>query len=181
MHEYLGMTIDYSEPGKVKFSMLGYVANMLDGLPEDMMTGEAPTPASNHLFDVNPDAEQLNDEASEMFHHNTAKLLFLCKRARPDVQTAVAFLCTRVKGPDVDDYKTLRRVMCYLRATQTMPLTLEADNTNVIKWWAHTAYAVHAQSHWRRHEFRKGSYLWIIYSPEADNQKQDGSRVGRGK
>jgi len=29
----------------------------------------------------------------------------LCKCACPDIQTAVAFLCSRVKCPDVDDYK----------------------------------------------------------------------------
>jgi hypothetical protein len=142
IHEYLGMTIDFTESRKVRFSMIDYIKNMLDALPEDM-NGEAPTPAPLHLFDVNIDAEKLDDTTSEMFHHNTAKLLFLCKRARPDVQTAVAFLCTRVKAPDVDDYKKLRRVMCYLRATWTMPLTLEADETNIIKWWVDAAYAVH--------------------------------------
>ena len=143
VHQYLGMTIDFSVPGKVRFSMIDYVKNMLDALPDDMQTGETPTPASLHLFEVNEDAEKLDDPTSEMFHHNTAKLLFLCKRARPDVQTAVSFLCTRVKAPDVDDYKKLRRVMTYLRATWTMPLTLEADSTNVIKWWADASYAVH--------------------------------------
>jgi Reverse transcriptase (RNA-dependent DNA polymerase) len=108
VHEYLGMTIDYSEKGKVKFSMIDYVKNMLDGLPGDM-DGESATPASNHLFEVNPEATKLDNDAFDMFHHNTAKLLFLCKRARPDTQTAVSFLCTRVKGPDVDDYQKLRR------------------------------------------------------------------------
>ena len=34
-----------------------------------------------------------------------AKLLFLCKRAHPDIQTAVAFLTTRVMAPDEDNYK----------------------------------------------------------------------------
>ena len=142
VHEYLGMTIDYSVPGKVKFSMIDYIKNMLDALPKGM-EGEAATPASLHLFNVNEEADKLDDSTSEMFHHNTAKLLFLCKRARPDIQTAIAFLCTRVKAPDTDDYKKLRRVMCYLRATWTMPLTLEADSTDVIKWWADAAFAVH--------------------------------------
>ena len=142
VHEYLGMTIDFSEDGKVKFSMIDYVQKMLDSLPEDM-GGESITPASNHLFEVNPEAVRLDEATSELFHHNTAKLLFLCKRARPDTQTAVAFLCTRVQGPDVDDYQKLRRVMRYLRATKLMPLVLEADTTNVIKWWADASYAVH--------------------------------------
>jgi hypothetical protein len=134
VHEYLGMTIDYSEKGKIKFSMIDYVQNMLDGLP---------VAASNHLFEVNPEATKLDTATSDMFHHNTTKLLFLCKRARPDTQTAVSFLCTRVKSPDVDDYQKLRRVMRYLRATRLMPLVLEADGTNIIKWWADASYAVH--------------------------------------
>jgi hypothetical protein len=120
------MTIDYSEKGKVKFTMIDYIKGMLDELPGDM-EGTVTTPASSHLFDVNDDAEKLPDAMSEMFHHNTAKLLFLCKRARPDVQPAVAFLCTRVTAPDVDDYKKLGRAMKYLRGSLYMPLVLEAD------------------------------------------------------
>jgi hypothetical protein len=88
-------------------------------------------------------AEKLSDELGNLYHHNVAKLLFLCKRARPDVQTAVAFLCTRVKAPDVDDYKKLGRVMQYLRGSMYMPLTLEADGMSVIKWWADASFAVH--------------------------------------
>jgi hypothetical protein len=33
VHEYLGMTIDYSKEEKVKFTMFDYVQNMLDELP----------------------------------------------------------------------------------------------------------------------------------------------------
>jgi hypothetical protein len=69
--------------------------------------------------------------------------LFLCKRARPDIQTAVAFLTTRVKRPDTDDYKKLTRVIKYLRSTPNLALTLEADNTHIIKWWVDASFAVH--------------------------------------
>ena len=65
------------------------------------------------------------------------------KRARPDIQTAVAFLTTRVMAPDEDDYKKLARVMKYLRGTRTMPLTLEADNLQLVKWWIDGAFATH--------------------------------------
>ena len=142
VHEYLGMTIDFSIDGKVLFTMIDYVQGMLDELPDDM-SGESATPASKYLFDVNADCKKLDSETSDLFHHNTAKLLFLCKRARPDIQTAVAFLCTRVQGPDTDDYKKLARVMKYLRSTITMPLTLESDGSNIVKWWADASYAVH--------------------------------------
>lgn len=71
-----------------------------------------------------------------------AKLLFLCKRARPDVQTAVDFLCTRVKQPDEDDWKKLRRCMAYLRGTQEMITTLSME-TNILKVWIDASFAVH--------------------------------------
>jgi hypothetical protein len=139
IHEYLGMTIDFSINGKVRFSMTDYVRGILDELSDDM-NGECATPAPNYLFEVNNDCDKLDSETPDMFHHNTAKLLFLCKCARPDIQPAVAFLCTRVKGLDTDDYKKLTCVMNLLHATIKMPLTLEADRSNVIKWWADVSY-----------------------------------------
>ncbi|KAI2499082.1 Reverse transcriptase (RNA-dependent DNA polymerase) [Fragilaria crotonensis] len=142
VHEYLGMTIDFSIDGKVMFTMIDYIKGMLEELPVDF-NGTAPNPASPKLFDVDPIAAQLPKNLATLFHHNAAKLLFLCKRARPDVQTATAFLCTRVKGPDSDDYKKLRRVMQYLRSTAYMPLTLEAEDMCVIKWWVDSSFAVH--------------------------------------
>ena len=83
------------------------------------------------------------------FHHNVAKLLFLCKRTRPDIQTAVAFLSTHVKQHNCDDYKKLGRVMKYLRKTFTLMLTLEAGDLQLIHWWIDGAFATHRdmQSH----------------------------------
>jgi hypothetical protein len=109
----------------------------------DDMGGEAATPAGEHLFTVNEDAEKISEDEAQVYHHVVAKALFLCKRARPDLQTAVAFLCTRVKEPDVDDKKKLRRMMQYLRATRGLVLTLEADNLQVVKWWVDASFAVH--------------------------------------
>jgi hypothetical protein len=111
-------------------------------MPKDML-GKANTPAADHLFTVNGDAPPLEESAAELFHSTTAKLLFLCKRARPDIQTPIAFLCTRVSKPDVDDQKKLRRVICYLHSTRGMHLTLEADDLQVIKWWVDASFAVH--------------------------------------
>lgn len=143
VHDYLGMTIDYQEDGKVKFTMIDYIENMLNEVPGDI-SGESATPAGNHLFKVNIEPELLNEADSEMFHHYVAKLLFLSKRARPDIQTATAFLTTRVKRPETDDYKKLARVMKYLRGTINLPLTLEANDAHVLKWWVDGSFAVHS-------------------------------------
>jgi Reverse transcriptase (RNA-dependent DNA polymerase)/Zinc knuckle len=141
-HDYLGMVFDYSSAGKVKISMQDYITKMLDELPPDM-AGEAATPAAPYLFTVNETPDLLPTNLADFFHHNVAKLLFLCKRARPDIQTAVAFLTTRVKAPDHDDYKKLGRVMKYLRATHSLDLTLEADDMRIMKWWVDGSYAIH--------------------------------------
>ena len=94
VHEYLGMKINFSAPGKVQFTMEEFVKGVIDEAPDDMK-GESPTPAPNQLFTVNTESPIMLDiEESEIFHHITAKLLFLCKRAQPDIQMAVAFLCT---------------------------------------------------------------------------------------
>ena len=70
-------------------------------------------------------------------------MLFLGKRARPDLQTAISFLSTRVREPDTHDYKKLIRLMKYLKSTKDIPLTLEADNSGCIQWWVDASFAVH--------------------------------------
>ena len=51
---------------------------MLVELPEDM-AGMATTPAAEHLFKVNETPTYLDEKDAMVFHHNVAKLLFLCK------------------------------------------------------------------------------------------------------
>jgi hypothetical protein len=143
LHDYLGMTIDLSVKGKVMITMIDFIEKMLEEIPEDM-DGEKQSPARDHLFQVNEDEDIKLEEVKRMIvHRNTAKLLFLSQRARPDVQTATSFLCTRVKEADTDDYKKLARVMQYLRATKYLPLILGADGSGNIYWYQDGAHAVH--------------------------------------
>ena len=88
------------------------------------------------------EADKLAEDESLLFHNATAKALYLCKRARPDTQTALSFLRTRVKDPDCDDWKKLVRILGYLKGTQGLGLTLR-DDGNGIHWWIDAAYAVH--------------------------------------
>eukprot|EP00957_Ditylum_brightwellii_P114721 8747804-Ditylum_brightwellii.AAC.1 len=110
---------------------------------KDDFDGGATTAAANHLFEIDEKAEKLDNKDGEFVHHVVAKLLFLCKRASPDLQTSVAFLSTRVKSPNVDDWKKLRRMMRYLQSTKNLVLTLEAEDTGCITWWVDAAFAVH--------------------------------------
>ena len=103
VHDYLGMTVDYSQPGKVRIGMDQYVRDLIDNMPDNII-GLCRTPAADHLFRVSDHPKLLLKDEAEFFHSTVAKLLFISKRARPDIQTAVSFLCTRVTRPDDDDY-----------------------------------------------------------------------------
>ena len=84
VHKYLGMTSDYSSPGKVIFSMIDYIGKMLENIPEGMKAVSA-THAAHHLFDIAKDATKLPQANADLFHHFAAKKLYLSKRARPDI------------------------------------------------------------------------------------------------
>ena len=142
IHDYLGMVLDYSKTGKVRIDMLQYIEALLESLPSEY-NGDAVTPAAGHLLDVDEACKKLSETDAAHFHTIVAKLLFLCKRARPDLQTAVAFLTTRVKEPDEDDQRKLQRAIKYLRSTKNLTLTLEADKSGTIRWWVDAAFAVH--------------------------------------
>ena len=57
IHDYLGMIIDFSDPGKVIFSMHEYINRLLEEAPSELMKGSSSSPAANHLFAVNPDCD----------------------------------------------------------------------------------------------------------------------------
>jgi hypothetical protein len=142
-HDYLGMELDYSQKGKVIIRMEKYIQQILEGAPEDL-DGVVNTPAAEHLFRINnQNPEFLNRANADRFHTTVAKLLFLSKRGRPDIQLPVSFLCTRVKCPDTDDYKKLGRVIKYLRGTSDIALTLEYNNLHGIEWWVDASYGCH--------------------------------------
>jgi hypothetical protein len=76
VHDYLGMKIDYSTEGKAIITMIDYIDNMLEEMPEDMQ-GSATSPAASYLFDVNHKTAQLDQTTSDFFHATVAKLLYL--------------------------------------------------------------------------------------------------------
>ena len=115
VHEYLGMTIDYTTQGKVVFPMEDYIDRQIKECPEDLLKGNPTSPAANHLFEINPECEKLSLAQADKFHHLVTKLLYLAKQTRLDILLAVAFLCTRVTAPDMDDYKNLGCCISYVR------------------------------------------------------------------
>jgi hypothetical protein len=116
-HDYLGMNIDFSTPGNISYDMIPYLKKVITEFPE-MITGVASTPAADHIFKIHPPTEAhiLPQSQAIAYHHTTAQLLFL-SWVCCNIQTAVAFLTTRVKVPDEDDWDKLKHVLKYLNDT----------------------------------------------------------------
>ena len=148
IHDYLGIDFDFSEDGIVKLSMIRNLERIFSDFPEEIGKVCA-TPASDHLFEVRDSQETerlkkyLPEELGQQFHHTVAQLLFVATCVRRDIQTAVAFLTTRVKKPDEDDWGKLKRVLKYLKGTKHMKLTLSVEDLGVIKWWVDASYNAH--------------------------------------
>ena len=143
IQEYLGMTLDFSVAGQVTINMSDYVKTMLNDAPTSM-EGKAATPAAAHLFKVNTDDPKLlTKEKQEMFVHLVMQGLYLSQRGRPDIRTAISFLCSHLNCPDEDDYKKLTRLIRYLQHTLYLCLVLGNDTSDSIRWWIDASFAVH--------------------------------------
>ena len=91
VHDYLGMQLDFGTcPCSMIISMIKYLQKILDEWPE-VLGGTKARPATNNLFKVREyrDRVLLCEEMARQFHCMSAQLLFLCKRARPYVETLV--------------------------------------------------------------------------------------------
>jgi hypothetical protein len=143
VHDYFRMELDYQKQGELKVNMTKYVENMLNNFLVQLRKKDvAKTPAADNLFNLGTRAK-LDTKRSEIFHTFVAKGLFLCKRARPDIQQGISVLCTRVKDPNQADWEKLMRALKYLNGTREENLTLSADNLRVVKWYVDASFAVH--------------------------------------
>ena len=141
-HDYLGMILDYSEKGKLKVEMKYYIENMIKDFPYELKS-KTKTPWNDKLFKVNNTTKKLDEKRKSIFHTFVMKLMFLCKRARPNVEPGISFLSTRTTKPDESDWVKLLRVLGFLRTTIDEVLTLEADDAETLYWYINAAFAVH--------------------------------------
>ena len=142
-YEFLGMNFDFTEPKVLKIDMCGHVDDMVDIFPiEFEENNTSASPAGEKLFEEGT-GEALNKMEKEQFHTTVAKGLYISKRARPDIQLAVAVLCTRVQQLNKNDWDKLIRLLKFLNGTRNKRLRITADNLSVIKWYVDASFAVH--------------------------------------
>ena len=87
------MNIKIRDDKKIEIDMIEQLKEAIEWLDEKL-ENIASSPVNKKLFTSDDDAQQLNYEKSELFHSIVAKVLFICQRARPDIEPTVAYLCT---------------------------------------------------------------------------------------
>jgi hypothetical protein len=101
---YLGMDVMIKDVGTT-IDMRFYVDQVLEGEDVEIFA----SPGTKNMFIVESKSKVLSEKVRKGFHSKTAKLLYLAKRARPDILTAVTFLCTRVQAATEEDRSKLHR------------------------------------------------------------------------
>jgi hypothetical protein len=140
-HTFLGMNIKFNSNGSLEIEMRKYIEEAIELFGEDV-SGRVSSAATKKLFVLTP-AKALDDKRAEIFHAVTAKLLWVMKRARPDIETAISFLCTRVSKSDECDWGKLRRLLQFLNQTINDVRVIAADDLTSLFTWVDASYAIH--------------------------------------
>ena len=135
------MLFVFSHKGQCRVSMYDYVDSILEAFDDAvkkcndgyLKVGKRRSKSSaapDNLFVMDEDCEKLSDDVAASFHTIVAKVLYVTKQARPDTSLAIAFMTTRVRAPDTDDWEKL----CHLnlRGDRDRPLILSGDNEGVL-------------------------------------------------
>jgi hypothetical protein len=122
--------------------MTHYINKMIDKFPETIVRNTK-YPWTENLFQVKETSQKLSQEKAKKFHTFVMKSMFLCKRARQDLLPGIIFLITRVRSPNNQDWVKLVKIMNYLKATKNKIVRMSADNSQTIKWFVNSSFAVH--------------------------------------
>ena len=143
-HDLLGMKIrlDRKEK-KVIIDMKEQIEEAFDMFEHEIDT-RASTPANKNLFTTyDGDSANLDKQRSDIFHSVTAKLLFIMKRARPDIETTISYLMTRVAKSNEKDWEKLKRCLGYIKRTIDDVRIIGADSLRDLHVWVDASHAVH--------------------------------------
>ena len=141
-HVYLGMDIEITDQGTIEVGLIDQIKEAIAAFPEDI-NREVKSPAGHGLFTVDENDSLLSTTKADTFHSIVAKLLWIMKRSRPDIEPTISFLTTRVANPNFKDWEKLKRCLQFLHNTVNDKRIIGTDSLGMIYTWIDAAYAVH--------------------------------------
>ena len=97
VHNYLSITIDYNKKGKVIITMFDYIKQILNKVDwsNNDFSRTALTPATANISrNYGIDTKLLEPKEADTFHSQVARLLFLVKQARQDINSSGILMCS---------------------------------------------------------------------------------------
>jgi len=161
---FLGMEIIRKASGDIKVSMSKYsneivIASGVEGI--------STSPASPELFKDESDM-LLTDADKKSFHTAVAKLLYLAKKLRPDILTAVSHLASRVNMPNHQDREKVNRVYRYIRGTSEYYICYTGGGNTNVNTYVDASFLTHKDA-----KSRTGIIIMINNAPVyASSSKQ---------
>ena len=143
--DFLGMELYFRKDGKVDIGTVQFLKKMVQEFEEDTdvnLNRTYATPGATWLFKIK-DSKELCPTFTGFFRKFVMKILWASKRSRPDLETTMGFLTTRVKAPTKDDWHKLTRLMCYIKDTVDDVRVIGADNLHNLLTMIDSAHAVH--------------------------------------
>ena len=123
--EYLGLNFKVINKS-LRVNMIGYINKILE---ERQEMGMSENPYTKQLFN-NRKIELLDDYEQARTRSDVAKLLYLAKRARPDILLPTIVISSRASKYNSDDKAKLDKIYKYLNTTKHLELNLSDSNVS---------------------------------------------------
>ena len=144
-HRLLGMDIEMNDD----FFSVGMVDQIEEAITmfSESCDKTYTSPDGKHLFDIHDTDSLLDETRSDISHSVVSKLLFIMKRACPDIETAVSFLMTRMSCSTTHDWLKLQNILSYLRCSIDKICHFGDTSLTTLFTWIDAAYGVHSNFH----------------------------------
>jgi hypothetical protein len=138
-HSYTGMKLTVDK-GYIVLDMRYYLQNLLEPFINPQVKV---VPGNKETFTVKEAVEKLDLKKRTLFHSTVAKLLYLSKRARPDIIAVVGFLCTRVKEPSVEGWEKMNKLLGYFKGTKEFVMRLKPNALFCVVAYVDASFSAH--------------------------------------
>ena len=130
VHQFTGMTLDYTQPDKLLITMKNQIDNLL---LKTGTTGTAVNPAEADLFTIDATSPSLDRKRKDDFHSIIASISYIAKRIKPECLVVTSMLASRVHCATEQDWSKLDRLLAYINSTRDIPLCLEMDKAYPVR------------------------------------------------
>ena len=130
VHQFTGMTLDYTQPDKLLITMKNQIDNLL---LKTGTTGTAVNPAEADLFTIDATSPSLDRKRKDDFHSIIASISYIAKRIKPECLVVTSLLASRVHCATEQDWSKLDRLLAYINSTREIPLCLEMDKAYPVR------------------------------------------------